>query len=234
MSSTITSNRADAVGAVFAEVLTRLERWREALAAAEFDRSARLDAVVEALVAPALAERSTLLVGAGFIAAPGVLDDVDLHLAWWLGKYNTLGLTAAEPAVRRLRSVDDPESEDFHDYTFMEWWRVPAETRIAHLTGPYVDYLCTDDYTVTLTVPVEREGRLLGLVGADLYVRDVEAVLLPALTPDSGVLTLINRSGRVIVSSDPHLPTGVVLRDTETAAIPVAWGGTPLRLVARS
>ncbi|WP_210506369.1 cache domain-containing protein [Naasia sp. SYSU D00057] len=241
MTTQLIGSRADAVAAVFAPVLRLLEGWRHplaaALAAGAGERSALLDPAVERLVTPALSDRSTLVVGAGFIAAPGLLGDVPLHLAWWLGKFNTLGAPPAEAQVRRLPAVEDPSSEDFHDYTFMEWWRVPAETRLPHLTGPYVDYLCTDDYTLTLTVPVTRGDELLGLLGADLYVREIEAALLPALTGAPGVLTLVNRSGRVILSTDPHRPSGVLLRNAAgsgATALPVEWGGTPLTLVAEA
>ncbi|TFD48627.1 hypothetical protein E3T46_14390 [Cryobacterium sp. Hh11] len=35
-----------------------------------------------------------------------------------------------------------------------------------HVTGPYVDYLCTDEYTLTLTLPVYRGGtELIAVVG---------------------------------------------------------------------
>ena len=61
--------------------------------------------------------------------------------------------------VRRLAAVSDPANEQFRDYTTLEWWRVPARTGTRHLTGPYVDYVCTDDYTVTITTPVTVDGR---------------------------------------------------------------------------
>src|SRR4051794_37158842 len=154
----ILDSRAVAVAGVFGGVLRLLEGWRAqvgtALAAGAGERSAHLDPIVERIVRPALEDRTALVVGAGFIAAPGLLADAPRHLAWWLGKFNTLGTAPGAAAVRRLVSVDDPAAEDFHDYTFMEWWRVPVETGLPHLTGPYVDYLCTDDYTLTLTVPV--------------------------------------------------------------------------------
>ena len=41
--------------------------------------------------------------------------------------------------------------------------------RHRHLTGPYVDYVCTDDYTITITTPVRVAGRLVGVVGTDAY-----------------------------------------------------------------
>ncbi len=37
----------------------------------------------------------------------------------------------------------------------------PERTGTRHLTGPYVDYLCTDDYTVTVTTPVTLDGEMV-------------------------------------------------------------------------
>ena len=34
------------------------------------------------------------------------------------------------------------------------------------ITGPYVDYLCTDQYTLTFTAPLVVDGRFLGVAGA--------------------------------------------------------------------
>ena len=117
-----------------------------------------LDPVVAALVSAELERDGTLITGAGFVAAPGFLTDAPWHLAWWLSGSNTFG-AGPDPKLRRLEAVSDPDSEQFRDYTTLEWWRVPARTGTRHLTGPYVDYLCTDDYTVTITTPVRGGGR---------------------------------------------------------------------------
>ena len=132
--------------------------------------AAALDPIVAALVRPALDDSRGLITGAGFVAAPGFLADAPWHLAWWLSGTNTFR-AAPEGGVRRLDAVSDPDSEQFRDYTTLEWWRVPAGTGTRHLTGPYVDYLCTDDYTVTITTPVSVDGEMVGLVGTDAPTR---------------------------------------------------------------
>ena len=112
-----------------------------------------------------------------------------------------------------MLAEEDPTSESFRDYTTLEWWRVPTTTGARHVTGPYVDYLCTDDYTLTLTIPARHGGRVIGVVGADLYVNDVERALLAHIR-GLDAATIVNASGRVIVSTDPHRPTGSLLRAT--------------------
>ena len=160
---------------------------------------------------PVLERTGALEIGGGFVAAPGFLADTEWHLAWWLGGAAD-GRGGAAPRVRRLLATEDPGDDAFRDYTTLEWWRVPSATRAPHITGPYVDYLCTDDYTLTLTAPAVFEGTMVGVVGADLYVADVERSLLPYLRSVAETTTLVNTWGRVVVSTDPHLATGSILR----------------------
>jgi hypothetical protein len=173
--------------------------------------AATLDPVVAALVSAELELDRTLITGAGFVAAPGFLTDAPWHLAWWLSGSNTFG-AGPDPELRRLEAVSDPDSEQFRDYTTLEWWRVPARTGTRHLTGPYVDYLCTDDYTVTITTPVRVEGEMVGLVGTDVYVARLERELLPVIRESGHPCTLVNASGRIVASTDARRATGALLR----------------------
>lgn len=205
-----------AVDAIFAAVFTRVDEWRS-----HIERLAELadgvvttdavDTLAESMVVPVLERSGALEIGGGFVAAPGFLADTDWHLAWWLGGA-VGGPTGTSPRVRRLVATEDPGDDSFRDYTALEWWRVPATTRAPHITGPYVDYLCTDDYTLTLTAPAVFGGAMVGVVGADLYVADVERSILPALRAVRETMTLVNAQGRVVVSTDPHLATGSILR----------------------
>lgn len=208
---------ARAVDDTFAGIFQNIDGWRtrvESLAATNGGVIAtpELDALVESLVVPELERDGALIIGAGYVAAPGFLADTDWHLAWWLGHANTFGVGNADPTIRRLVATEDPASENFRDYTTLEWWRVPAATGAKHITGPYVDYLCTDDYTLTLTMPVLHDGEMIGVVGADLYVNDIERTLLPLVRALGTTATILNATGRVVVSTDAHRPTGSLLR----------------------
>ncbi|GAA5036503.1 hypothetical protein ACFQRL_09465 [Microbacterium fluvii] len=195
---------AERIAAVLDQIFTTIDGWRDRIEhdlAAGFT-TALVDEVAASFAAAALAD-DTLNTGAGFVATPGVLDDAQWHLAWWL---------RAPSGTRRLATIDDPEHEQFRDYTALEWWRVPARTGARHLTGPYVDYLCTDDYTVTITTPVRVDGEMVGVVGTDALVDRLERELLPLLRSASGSATIVNASGRVVTSTDPHLEPGAILR----------------------
>ena len=198
-------------------VFTHIEGWRvqlQAYAATHADSVSRagIDAFVEDMVRTEFDDDRLPVIGAGFVAAPGFIPDAEWHLAWWLGELNTFGLEARSPHIRRLDAVEDPASDEFRDYTALEWWRVPLSTGRRHLTGPYVDYLCTDAYTVTLTVPVHDGDRTIGVVGADLYVDEIERRQLPRLRALGRPATLVNSSGRVIASTDSSRAPGSLLR----------------------
>lgn len=237
MTTTLTpavSECIDAVTSTFSSVLGQIDVWRESIGnLAESEHGIltvdAVDELVEHLVLADLSAPPSLIIGAGFVAAPGYLRDSHWHLAWWLGKANTFGVGSDTPSVRRLEAEENGDSENFRDYTALEWWRVPAVSGAPHITGPYVDYLCTDEYTLTLTVPVEHRGSMIGVVGADLYVDDIERTLLPRVRA-IGRATILNASRRVVVSTDPHRPTGSIMRvtDGETA---LACGDTSLLLV---
>ncbi len=209
------------VNTTFENVFALIEGWRgrlEEFVATSDVNVAGIDALLETLVVPELTRDGALIIGAGYVAQPGFIPDAPWHLAWWLGHANTFGVTGpASPALRRLVAVEDEQSESFRDYTTLEWWRVPATTRQRHITGPYVDYLCTDDYTLTSTMPAFKDGAMIGVVGADLYVNDIERTLLPAVRGAGRRAALVNASGRVVVASDNSRPTGSLIR-------PVAWG----------
>lgn len=237
MTTTLTpavSECIDAVTSTFSSVFGQIDVWRESIGnLAESEHGIltvdAVDELVEHLVLADLSAPPSLIIGAGFVAAPGYLRDSHWHLAWWLGKANTFGVGSDTPSVRRLEAEENGDSENFRDYTALEWWRVPAVSGAPHITGPYVDYLCTDEYTLTLTVPVEHRGSMIGVVGADLYVDDIERTLLPRVRA-IGRATILNASRRVVVSTDPHRPTGSIMRvtDGETA---LACGDTSLLLV---
>jgi hypothetical protein len=134
------------------------------------------------------------LVGGGFVAARHALSDKALYLAWWQGDDRRL---LAEPTLNATETFD---------YTRRPWFVNPQLTGQRHLTGPYVDVVCTDEYTVTATAPVVVEGRMVGVVGADTLVETLESLLLPGLRAAGA--TLVNEHGRAVVSGDPHVGPG--------------------------
>lgn len=202
---------AERVAATIGGLFAAIDGWRDLMRARlEGDAAptaADLDPAAEAWAVPALAADG-LVTGAGFVAAPGLLADAHWHLAWWLG---------GEGGIRRLSTIDDPSNEQFRDYTTLEWWRLPERTGARHVTGPYVDYVCTDDYTVTITAPVVLGGRMHGVVGTDVLVDRLEHALLPLLRASGQSIAIVNPSGRVVTATDARREPGSMLRHPELA-----------------
>ncbi|MFB6633553.1 cache domain-containing protein [Streptomyces sp. NPDC056362] len=178
-----------------------------------------------------------LVSGVGFVAAPGLLTDVPGRLEWWQ--------RGPGGAVRPLLLDLDPRHSAYSDYTHWDWYTLPRETGRRAVAGPYVDYLCSDEYSLTLSAPVDVGGRFAGVAAADVYLRHFEAAVLPVLQRLPAPARLVNARGRVAASTDPAHLAGSLTRGPDFAAVlagPPAehradglrlrpCGGTPLVLV---
>lgn len=167
---------------------------------------------------------ATLIAGIGFIAAPGLLADAPWYLEWW--QENPSG----DP-VQLLRDLN-PASSAFYDYTHWDWFAGPCSGAERTICGPYVDYLCTDEYSLTLSVPVLAGGTFAGVAAADVFVRRFEGAVLPALREVPGPAFLVNAEGRVVASNTASWIAGSVYRgggSGEFSVHPV--GDLPLSLV---
>lgn len=210
---------ADAVATYFAELREHFQVLRgRVVDVAERNGLVTADLVGDAIEEPTKAMLSDRpLLGGGFVAAPGFLSDHHLYLVWWQGD------------DRQLAAQSGPWEEAPVDYTRQEWYRAAAASGEPHVAGPYVDYVCCDEYVLTATMPVVIGGTLAGVVGADTLLEVFESLMLPTLE-ESGC-TLINHHDRVVVSADPRRPAGrLVERASYAASVPCA--GTPFTIVA--
>ncbi len=211
---------AERVTTLFDEIFAGIDRMRvrieKLFAAGPVDAAAVVEVVERD--ACALLDRGHAL-GAGYVAALDALTDRPLYLAWWQGDdQQLLGESAA------------PASGAPFDYTRREWFRVPEETGRRHLTGPYVDFVCTDEYVVTCTMPAVVDGRMVGVVGADILVETLEDLLLAPLSEVGA--TLVGEHGRSIVSADHRVAPGTLL-DLGAVHERVDCADLPLAVVRR-
>jgi hypothetical protein len=137
----------------------------------------------------------------------------------------------------QLRVNLDPAAPDFYDYTNEDWYTHPDRTRDIGIAGPFVDHVCTGEYSATLTVPAVDGDELLGVAAADILVSSIERRLLPGMLRADRPLVVATGAGRVVASTDPvwspglllpqaALPTPDVDRDP---ALPWTTGVSPLR-----
>ena len=168
----------------------------------------RADLDIEGLCRAMLEDPQTPVAGAGAVMAPGVLADAAYWLEWW-----TADSRSGTTTIAKLAAETDPRAVGFRDYTQLPWYERPFETGERHVTGPYVDYVCTDQYTLTFTRPLVVGGEFSGVVGADVLVAWFEEHLLDVMDGVDRTCVLVNGSGRVVTSSDPTWVTGDLIRD---------------------
>ena len=211
---------AIAVTAYFGALFGSLEAIGErVLAAVDRERAmtaAALTELVEPLAATPLSEHP--VVGAGFVVTPGWLADRDLYLAWWQGDER-------QPLAER----GVPIGHHVFDYTRHEWFQTPLRTGGRHVTGPYVDYVCTDEYVLTATRPVLVDGRMVGVAGADTRLETFEQLMREPLQ-HAGDVVLVNTHDRCVVAADPLLRSGQKV-DPAAYAVAQALPGLPFRVL---
>ncbi|MBS1893920.1 MAG: FCD domain-containing protein [Actinobacteria bacterium] len=156
--------------------------------------------------------------GLGYIAEPGVIPGSKYAMAWW--HLTPDGMTIDDSHVL------DPDRDDFYDYTTYEYFTVPKQTLGPHAQGPYVDYGGTNDYSITFSRPVIRDGRFLGIAAADVPVANIEWQLAPWLASGDSSCVVINSERRVIVANTVANTVGEVLsadRGEGEPVGPIGW-----------
>lgn len=207
--STGTDTVADAVQGFFQPLLTSLRTSGDAIAPL-FDADAVTSEEVLRASRPFAFDvlQDPHTVGAGFVVSPGLLTDETYLLAWWQGD-------------DKERIPESAALVQSTDYSRQEWFRTALRTGRSHVTGPYIDYVCTDEFVLTLTVPVIRAGRTLGVVGVDVLAETIERALVDVFRDAHA--TLVNHHDRAVLSSDPRIFAGEpVDRQDYRSAVPCA------------
>lgn len=159
-----------------------------------------------------LERHADLVSGAGVITAPDLLLDAPRWIEWWWR--GRRGIPEA------LRVNLDPLAPDSYDYTLTDWYAGPERTLAPRMAGPYVDYVCTNQYAITLSTPVRlAAGGFAGVAAADIPVSNIERRVLPALSLLRRPAALVSPGGRVIVSNVPAVVTGQRLEDASDVVL---------------
>ncbi len=204
----------DLVTEYFGRAIDALAHWKDSLAL-EISQARsvaplttdRLDELVEPSALRLFDTLGLPVYGSGFIAALDSLADANSHLAWWQGPERAQLVLAAQSV-----------NKEHIDYSELEWYRVPLATGQPHVAGPYVDYLCSDEYTITVAAPVHIDGEFVGAVALDLLIDQVERDLTPRLAAFGGDISIVNGVGRVLLSTSPARETGDTIRGDDLAA----------------
>ena len=216
------------ITAQFEQIFVSLEPLAAAFAelAGDADK-ARPDGLpkLREIIFEVLNTHNGLVTGAGAVAVPGTMPGSRYWLEWWWTR------TSGGPEALRVNL--DPAAPDFFDYTSADWYLTPMRNSARHVAGPYVDYACTNEYALTVAVPVTIRDRFAGVAAADVLVSSLERQLLPALRTLSEPAVLLNSGGRVIASSSPQFASGMRVPLTGTPAPAKTPRNSPDRTATR-
>lgn len=191
------------------------------LASGAIDDGAQGTSHLREVIFEVLDMHNGLVAGAGAVAAPDIIPRSHYWLQWWWTR------TSGGPEALRVNL--DPSAPDFFDYTSTDWYQTPMHASAPHVAGPYVDYACTNEYALTVAVPVTVQNQFVGVVAADVLVSSLERQLLPALRTLACPAVLLNSAGRVIASSAPEYASGMRV---QLPARPASKSG-PKRILRR-
>lgn len=175
-------------------------------------------------------ERCHALSGIGFAADPeSGRETVD----WFVRDFPRSG--QQDERIRR-RGLDISASAPGDEgYRGFDWYTLPRSLGQSTVVGPYVDYLCGDEYTLTVSVPSLpsfNDDPFTGVFVADLAVGTIERVLLPALANTSTPLVIAHTDGRILTSTDPTAPVGTLI-DEDTYTVVATAEPFPYRVLSR-
>lgn len=165
---------------------------------------------LDPLLRDILDRRKLELLGAGFIANPGLLSDVPRWIVWRCPR------PGGEPAQVSFNL--DEKNPDAYDYPAAEWFSAPRSGVARTVAGPYVDVGGINAYTLTLTVPVSSRGRFIGAAGADVPLERVEAILRRSMRSSGQRAVLVNSGARIVASSVRRHYPGGLLRGIDLSA----------------
>ena len=169
-----------------------------------------MDKLIRPVVEELVRTPDGYVAGAGFLANAGLLGPERSYIAWWQGE-----------EMEHVDALANFSPNSISRYVKSEWFRIPVETGQAHVTGPYVDFLCTDEYVLTFTHPVfcRPDGPVVGIVGMDVTVQRLERGAMPGLRRIGERATLVNSDGRAIVSAAPDIAAGDLAAAAEGCSV---------------
>ena len=198
------------LAALIAGLEEKLGQWAEStsewLGTAGKATGTAIDKFIRPTVLGFMHEAGGLVAGAGFVAAAGLLGEDRSYIAWWQGG-----------DMERVDALANFSPQSMSRYTKAEWFKVPMATGQPHVTGPYIDLLCTDEYVLTFTHPIFRDGALAGVVGMDVTAQSLERAALATLRGIGPRAALVNAGGRSIVSAAPDVDAGDIVRPADGA-----------------
>lgn len=145
--------------------------------------------------------------GAGFASYSNQQSGDEVwSLEWW---YQEAG------AIEHAQLDGNQEIRKRLDFRVFDWFGQPANDHRAYVDGPYVDYVCNGDYTITTAHPVLVDGVFVGVAAVDMLVSTLDRLLAPLLATITNPVVVVNADRRVVLSTAPGVRVGTLMRDAQ-------------------
>jgi hypothetical protein len=118
-----------------------------------------------------------------------------------------------------VKHILNPDSVGFYDYQCHDWFTAPIAAGHPVTTGPYLDVGGIDVCTITLGIPLRAASGGTAVIGADLSISGLEALLLRTLNTRRHQVVLLAANERVVVSNSARHVTGSRLRLADSERI---------------
>lgn len=205
--------------------LQPLARLAEVAASAIHDTkdSRALRTWLSGAILQAMADLPLSIDGLGIMAERDVVTDHPLWMEWW---HN-----ADDGPIRETHHVLDPTRDDFYDYLAREPMARTRSNRGPWIAGPYVDYGGVDDYILTVSVPIMRDGQFLGAAAVDFLAAEFERRMAPWLAKLDDDAFVLNGDNRVVVSNTPRCIVGDLVRVEDYSEPQLLHAAFPWKLI---
>lgn len=134
--------------------------------------------------------------------------------------YSKVGHPAFEKQQELVASELDPDDHEHND-----WYYAAARSGEAAWVGPYKAYFFMEEaWTISYSVPVRYNGRLVGVVGMDILFKTLEKKLKQVKVYDSGYACLMAEDGTILYH--PMFPLGSLPSDASSELNEQVFGRT--------
>jgi len=94
--------------------------------------------------------------------------------------------------------------KDNYDARKRPWYQDAVKTRKSGVSNPYVD-VSTKKLVVSVYTPLLQDGKLIGVVGSDIFIDTIVDTILNIKIPGMGLAYLVNDENNVIIHKNKEL-----------------------------
>lgn len=163
-----------------------------------------LDAKLKSNILTLMSEKlneSNFISGAGFAS---LLDIKGANYKSW----QVLWLYRPDYQKKSGRFILNKTSQPLLDYQTFEWFTKANRPKKGYLHGPYVDYICNTNYTLTYVYPIYLGNNFIGVAAIDLLVGRLEHDICQAIAESSTKLVITTATKRVLFSNHSDYRVG--------------------------